>query len=286
MILSYLEQKDWFEYKAMIYGRTRSYSLIGSSVSSFLSLIIILNIPATRWVFLITTIPYVVDFALIASYPASLNEKSETNFTYRQFIRLSWSSIKSIFSQTKLVKVIMNSSSYDALFKTIKDYIQPILILLIASESDQTIKIYLGVIYGVFFIFSAIASRNVHHLKQYTDSAHLMDIMFYVQTLALFMIAMSITFTNHIFTILLFFVLYTFKDMRRPLFLDVSSDHMAKKERATALSVESQMRSLLIIIMAPLFGLFSDTIGLSFAFIGMACLSMIFSLGLRLKKID
>jgi MFS family permease len=34
MIYSYLERKNWFEYKAFVYGRTRSFSLIGSSVSA------------------------------------------------------------------------------------------------------------------------------------------------------------------------------------------------------------------------------------------------------------
>lgn len=51
MILTYLEKKDWFSYKTYVYGRTRSYSLIGSSISSFLSIILIITLPATRWIF-------------------------------------------------------------------------------------------------------------------------------------------------------------------------------------------------------------------------------------------
>ena len=38
MIYSYLEQKGWFEHKTFVYGRTRSFSLIGSSISAFISI--------------------------------------------------------------------------------------------------------------------------------------------------------------------------------------------------------------------------------------------------------
>ena len=86
MILSYLEKKDWFIHKAFVYGRTRSFSLLGSSLSSFISIIFILNIPATRWIFLITIVPYILDFFLIYSYPSYLNEKKINNFKFVEFV--------------------------------------------------------------------------------------------------------------------------------------------------------------------------------------------------------
>ncbi len=43
MILSYLEEKGWFSFKGLVYGRTRSYSLIGSSLSAFLSIVFVLG---------------------------------------------------------------------------------------------------------------------------------------------------------------------------------------------------------------------------------------------------
>ncbi|WIF95943.1 MFS transporter [Caminicella sporogenes] len=62
MIYSYLEQRGWFKHKTFVYGRTKSFSLLGSAVSAFLSIIFVLNFPSSRWIFLICIIPYILDF--------------------------------------------------------------------------------------------------------------------------------------------------------------------------------------------------------------------------------
>lgn len=68
-----------------------------------------------------------------------------------------------------------------------KDYIQPILsnlilvsgIYVIESINAETqLKIILGVIYGVIYIFSAGVSRNIYRLNQWWPSDQLMDITF------------------------------------------------------------------------------------------------------------
>src|SRR6056297_866309 len=97
IIYKYLEQKNWFDHKTFVYGRTRSFSLIGTSLSAFLSIFIVLNIPAMKWIFIITIIPYILDFLLIASYPESLNEKSGAEFSLKKFLKLTFSQLKSLF---------------------------------------------------------------------------------------------------------------------------------------------------------------------------------------------
>jgi MFS family permease len=94
MILSYLEHKGWFEYKGFVYGRTRSYSLLGSSISAFISIIFVLNLPAMRWIFLVCIVPYVIDFILIASYPDYLDEKKDTERSLKAFYHASIAHLK------------------------------------------------------------------------------------------------------------------------------------------------------------------------------------------------
>jgi MFS family permease len=284
MILSYLEQNNWFEHKAFVYGRTRSFSLFGSSISSFLSVLIIINLPATRWIFLITTIPYVLDFILIWSYPESLNERTESKLTVKNFIRLSIESIKSIIKQKFMLKIVFSSATFDGIFKTIKDYIQPIIILLIVVESDEKIKIVLGIIYGVFYIFSSLASRNVYRLRNHKDSSWLMNKTYSILSLSMMLISVFVHFNYIIPTVIVFFIIYIIKDMRRPLFVDIVGDYMAKKQRATVLSVESQFRSILIIFIAPLFGYLSDQFGIAIAFLVFSVVSIIFSWLFKLKR--
>ena len=80
-----------------------------------------------RWIFLISVLPYIIDFFLILSYPNSLNERVERDLSVKKFWMTSIKQVKNIFKKKLLAKILISSSLYDAIFKTIKDYIQPIL---------------------------------------------------------------------------------------------------------------------------------------------------------------
>jgi MFS family permease len=276
MIYSYLEQKGWFDEKTFVYGRTRSFSLIGSAVSAFVSIIFVLNLPAMRWIFLITTLPYILDFFLILSYPNSLNEKRETDMSIAKFWKNSVTQIKSIFKKSILTKLLISSSLYDAIFKTSKDYIQPILKLTILASgfmlfsnlsSDENVKVILGIVYGVFYIFSSLASRNAYRLNRLTDSHKLMNILFDVMgviCLSLFFVIRN----NWSFVVIaLFFVLFLIKNARRPLWVDVAGDLMEKRERATVMSIDSQFRAIFMIVLAPLLGYIAENLSIATAFL-------------------
>ncbi|MGB2783757.1 MAG: hypothetical protein WBC45_07435, partial [Atribacterota bacterium] len=67
--------------------------------------------------------------------------------------------------------------------------------------------------------------------------------------------------------ILLYFFLYLLKDGRRPLAVDVFGDYMKKNERATVLSIDSQLSSFFMIVLAPLFGYIADRFGVATLFL-------------------
>ncbi len=279
MILTYLEQKDWFMHKTFVYGRTRSFSLIGSSISAFVSIIFVLNLPNLRWLFLICIVPYLLDFALIVSYPDSLDEKRESTLSIKGLFTNGFTRLKSIHTNKTLVKILLSSSMYDSIFKCIKDYIQPIMasmaitavaISIVDLTSDDIVKIYLGIIYGIFYIFSSIASRNVYRLNKLATSGKLMTLFFDIMSLASILLFVTINNNLTLLVTALFFVLYISKDARRPLFVDVCGDNMNKDERATAMSIDSMLTALFMIIFAPLFGLIADHFSISslFLFIG------------------
>ncbi|KGG80055.1 hypothetical protein Y919_08400 [Caloranaerobacter azorensis H53214] len=276
MIYSYLEQKGWFSYKGFVYGRTRSFSLLGSSISAFLSIIFVLKLPAMRWIFLICILPYILDFLLILSYPNSLNEKNESDLSIKKFFVNSFIKLKSIFSNEVLMKVLISSSLYDGIFKTIKDYIQPILqttILLMGAsyianlDSDSQIKVILGITYGIFYIFSSMASRNIYKLNKYLPSSKLMQISFDIMGILSVVLYFAIKFKLIYLVVGLYFVLYVLKDGRRPLVVDVCGDYMNKNERATVMSIDSQLKSLFVVILAPLFGFIADKFSIQVLFL-------------------
>ncbi len=287
MIYSYLERKGWFSEKAFVYGRTRSFSLLGSAVSAFLSIVFVLNIPAMKWIFIITIVPYILDFLLVLSYPDYLDEKIKSKFSFKEFIKSSYEKMLSIMKNTHLARVLVSSALYDGIFKSTKDYIQPVLkniilasgIVVIAKLSpSQNVKVVLGIVYGIFYIFSSSASRNVYRVLKFIDSFSLMNLLFDLMGIIFIALYFVIGWEQMYLVIILYFILYLMKDARRPLVVDVLGDMMKKSERATVFSVDSELRALFMAIYAPLFGYISDKFSIQTAFL----LSGIFILALNL----
>jgi len=293
MIYSYLEQKGWFKHKTFVYGRTRSFSLIGSSLSAFASILLIIRLPRMQSIFLFSIIPYVIDFLLIWSYPDTLNEPVETTISIKNFITYSIKQLKNIFTNRLLRTVVVSSSLFDAIFKVLKDYIQPILndiilisgIYVVASmEAATQLKIILGIVYGVMYIFSSWVSRNVYRLNLKFKSGKLMDISFDILGIVFFIMFFAVKTKIMLVVILLYFSLYLLKDGRRPLVVDVFGDCMKKNERATVLSIDSQLSSLFMIVLAPLFGYIADRFGIAMLFLVIGLSILVLNRFLRVEK--
>ena len=293
MILSYLEQKGWYEHKGFVYGRTRSYSLLGSSLSAFLSVIFVLQIPALKWVFAISVIPYIIDFILIATYPNSLNERFVQENSLHSFWKTSIMQLKSIMHNRQILKIVFSGSSYDGVFKTIKDYIQPILSVIILSagvgtiasfDQDQSLKVYLGLLYGLFYIVSSYASKNVFRATTKFGQVKVFETMYDLMGILLIVLAISVGNEFLYITMIVYFILYFMSDARRPTFLEVSSDHMDKSQRVTVLSIESQIRAFFMMIFAPLFGFIAEAYSLSILFMIVGIMLLIANRFLSLKN--
>jgi MFS family permease len=293
MIYAYLEQKGWFTHKNFVYGRTRAFSLIGSSVSAFMSILFILNLPGVRWIFLLSIIPFMVDFLLIWSYPDNLDERMKSTMSVKSFLRESVVQLKTVFGNRLLTKILISSALYDGIFKTIKDYIQPILkatilasaaVSLQGLNSDDKVKMYLGIVYGVIYIFSAAASKNVYRLNKYQSPDKLLSSTF--DAAGILALVLFISIRNNITTavIILYFILYVLKDARKPIVVDVCGDHMNKHERATVMSIESQLTSLFTIVLAPLFGFIGDKLSIAVLFLIIGLFSLIVNRFLNVSK--
>ena len=293
MIYSYLEQKSWFEHKTFVYGRTRSFSLIGSSLSAFAAIFLIIRLPRMQWIFLFSIIPYILDFLLIWSYPDALNEPAESAISVKKFFTYSIEQLKNVFANKSLRKVVISSSLFDAIFEVLKDYIQPILkdlilisgiYIVVSMEADTQLKIILGLIYGVMYIFSSLVSRNVYRLNLKFKSDKLMDISFDILGIVFFIMFLAIKTKIMLVVVLLYFFLYLLKDGRRPLAVDVFGDYMRREERATVMSIESQVGALFMILLAPLFGYIADRFGIASLFFVVGLSILIINRFLRVGK--
>ena len=282
MILYYLEEKNWFSLKSFVYGRTRSFSLLGSSLSAFLSIVFVLGFGSIRILFLLCILPYLINFGLIISYPKRFNEKVKSEFKLKDFFKTSVRQIKTILKNIVIIKTVLSSASFDAIFKTIKDYIQPILQMVIVGSSvsliknmnaDDTMSIYLALIYGAVYILSAMASKNVYILNRFKSSVFFMNLFFDLMAAAFVLLAVLLKINAVYLIIAVYFIFYILKDARKPLFVDVIGDCIKKSDSVTVLSIESQFRALFVAVLAPLFGFIADKLSISALFLIIGLLS-------------
>jgi MFS family permease len=282
MIYAYLEEKHWEDHKMQVYGRTRSFSLIGSAISSVLAIALILNIPGSRYIFLASIAPYILDLFLIMSYPESL-DKCGCEPTESFFMALR-SHITNIFRRPGLRHFLLKSASFEAVFKSVKDYIQPILgmllmssgaVLFVSYSSDDQLKIVLGVTYGIIHLLCAYASRNVYRLQRYMSADKIMNGLYVAQILSFFILYWTIRTSQPWLIVLMFIVLYLIRDMRKPVLVDICGTLTQKGERATVLSVESQMKALITVVVAPAIGYIADKTDVGIAMLCIGVLLMI-----------
>lgn len=292
MIYSYLEEKNWSGHKAYVYGRTRSFSLLGSAVSSVLAIVLILNIPSSKYIFLASIIPYILDLFLIMTYPGSLDKsgkKKKKNVTFKD-VR---DHLGEIYRRPLLRRIILNSSLFESIFKSVKDLIQPILEAVILTSGllvvqqmtpDENLKVILGVSYGCIYIFSAMASKRAYLLKNYVSSGRLLNGVYILLAVCMAGLFFIIENQQTLLIIIIFLCLYILKDIRKPIFVDACDDYMEKHQRATVLSIESQMKALFTVVLAPLVGFLADTVGISYVMLGLSGLMLVSFMAVRVVK--
>ena len=133
MIMAYLDKNDIKDSKSKVYGKTRSFSLVGSTISSLISIIFIMTLPNLSWLFIIAIIPYILDMILILTYPSFLNERIDSRFNLKEFLKENVRAIKYVMSSKNIRNLLIGSASYNAGFKSIKDYIQPLIVSITLS---------------------------------------------------------------------------------------------------------------------------------------------------------
>ncbi|WP_240840663.1 MFS transporter [Acidaminobacter sp. JC074] len=269
MIYKYLELKGWEKHKVYVYGRTRSYSLKGSAISSILAIILILNIPSSNYIFLITVIPYILDLLLILSYPSELDrpDSKKTGSVYRMIK----DHLLGIFKKPELRRILLNSASFDGFISICKDYIQPILeaiilasglVVISSMSADDNLKIILGLVYFVINILGSAGSKRIYKASKYLSSDKLMNLFYLALIICFFIMAISIKFQWTLLIILAFIILRLSRDMRKPIFVDHCDHFMDKSERATVLSIDSQLKAFIIIILSPALGFIAENYGM------------------------
>lgn len=265
MIMSFIDHNNIQATKTKVYGQTRAMSLIGSMVMSVVAIVFVIYLPEIKYLFLVSIIPYLIDMLLIASYPNYLNEKRVEKFNFKEFIRQNVDSIKYTFKDRFVRRLVFDEALYQAGYKSIKDYVQPIVIALSISagliafsnfSQEDNLKIYIGIIYAIIYLISSLASRYSYKVAKKINHFNLANSMWFLSA----MIALILSFfLDNIFIIFFSFILiYIFINLRKPVMIEEIGNASDKTKRASVLSIEAQLSSLLLVIFAPIIGALAD----------------------------
>jgi len=274
MIMDFLDKEKITSSKGEIYGKTRSYSLIGSTISGLLGVLFIIVTPELRYLFLLAIIPYLLDIILIASYPSYMNEKRDTRFQFSTFMKMMLGTIYYAFKEKELKGLLFSSSIYEAWFKSIKGYIQIIMvslgIIIISIEgldTEENLGVHLGLFYAVMTLLAAIASRNAYRVKSLLSKKMITTYVWLPTGLLMFILGVHIE--NIYFVVGVFVIIYPLFNIRKPLMIELLGDEIEHDKRAGVLSIESQLTTLLVGVFAPILGFIATEFSLSFLFIVM-----------------
>lgn len=273
MLYTYLEKKSWQGHKTFVYGKTRSFSLLGTAISSILAIVLILSLPHSRFIFIASIIPFVLDFLLVLSYPNYLNKTGgKTNKSLWGLVK---ETAKELNQNETIRKLLFTQSFFDGLFKTIEDFIQPILssiilgagILIFSNLDSQTnLNIVLGITYAVINLINSIGSRYAYVFKNALGARNILNFSYLLLGGILVILALFIE--QYILVIAIFLFLNVSLNIRKPIFVDEIGNEIPKSERATILSIASQLESITITILAPILGFLAEEYSIAMAMMG------------------
>jgi len=130
MILEHLRRRGIEDRSVAYYGKTRAASQFGSAVAALLGAGAVFWAGSYRVAFFATMVPYVLALFLLISYPPELDGHIDRIASswgslldrLRETIRMSLASLK----QTVLLRGLLSGGAFDAVFRSTKDYLQPI----------------------------------------------------------------------------------------------------------------------------------------------------------------
>jgi MFS family permease len=271
LILEYLNIQGISDLKVAYYGLTRSASQLGSAINALVAAGLIFYTGGYRVMFLASTVPYLLDLFNVISYPKILDGKlhrvkkgeiwSRVKTTSREFIQ--------IFSDRSVMKAILNSASFSGVFKSAKDYLQPILAILALSvsvfsnlEDTRREAVIIGLVYfGIYFLTSLASRRAYIFSERFSSLSRVVNFTYLLGAGMLILSGVTANLQIILLAVICFLGLYVINNIRRPINVGIISDQISSKIMASGLSTESQFTTIFSAIAAPLLGFLVDSFG-------------------------
>jgi len=285
MIFDYLKLNGWQSEKVAYYGITRAWSQRGSALSALLAAFFVIATRDYRMIFIISVIPYLADFILVASYPKEL-DGAKSGFHLAEIKVNYYRNIKEFFYSFKkpgLLKTTINNSIFSGYYKGVKDFLQPILAALALSlpvmigySDEQRSALVVGIVY--FFIYQATsyASRKSSAFSKRTRNLQqALSLSLWTGILAGIISGITYYAGYPAIAVAFYIIIYLIENLRKPIAISETANQLDSDILATVLSTASQFETLFAAILSAMLGIFADLFGLGIAIASVSALVLI-----------
>jgi len=280
MILEHLRLCGCEDRKVFYYGKTRAASQLGSALASLIAAGLVLWTGSYRILFLASTVPYVLNLLLLASYPRALDGEhiAPLGTGWRRIGAQFTSAVRRLLAMLRdpcTVRGLLSSASFDALFKSTKDYLQPIIQaqalaipVLLSLHGEQRTAILVGCVYFLIYLATSFASSSAGAVQTRLKSLSRGINLTFVIGIGLLIGGGAAAWLDlEGLAIAGFFGVYVLQNLRRPLVVGYLADRFEHCSMASGLSVEVQLRTFIMAGMAPLLGWLADQVGVGAAIV-------------------
>jgi MFS family permease len=266
MIFTWLRLEDRLDEKTKVYGYTRSWSKIGSAVSTVLAVALVLGTNNYSYLFLFAIVPYVAGLINFMYYPSELEGQPEAGAGIREVAVHLWECIRIAVVIRQLRRLIIESMSFEGVYKAVEDYLQPVvnnmalLIPLFVGLSDtRRSAILIGIVYVILYLVSAYASRSSHRLARYAGGEEGGSRLLWKVVSVLYIALIPLLFFEYYYVAVIGFIaLSVIQNFWRPILISRFDAYASETQGATVLSIESQAKSVSTMIIAPILGVAVD----------------------------
>lgn len=270
MIMDYLKLNQWEAHKVEYYGGTRSWSQKGSAMSALFAGAMVFYTGNYRIVYLLSVVPYVLNFINILTYPKELNHTAKKRKVAKNFKGL-FRDFKVALQDRHVVQVMNSAALHTAFLKAIKDYIQPVmyqLAILLPVLTTIDIKrksgLVIGVIYFVIFLLTSYASKSAFKLIALKRK----NIPKWTLLAGLAGGSLSGLLSVQewwIASLLVFMIVFVIENLRKPILTATLSDSIPNEVLTSVFSAQSFYATIITASIAISLGFVADHLGIGYA---------------------
>ncbi|MFC1873195.1 MFS transporter [Chloroflexota bacterium] len=266
MIFTWLRIEGRLDEKTKVYGYTRSWSKIGSVVSTVLAVGFVLLTNNYAYVFFFAIIPYIAGLINFMTYPKELEGQPSENVSIRDVSLHLWECIRAALVVRRLRRLIVESMCFEGVYKAVADYLQPILKnmapllpIFIAWGEMRRSAVMIGVVYVILYMVSAYASRNSHRLTSHVGGEERGSRLLWKVVFVLYIALIPLLFFGYYYMAVVGFIaIALIQNFWRPILISRFDAFASETKGATVLSIESQAKSVSTMIIAPILGMAVD----------------------------